>query len=334
MSNSYLISAVKKFEELNPYNRIVKVELSKNDEESKVTIWYEDNGKTLQHCETFKPTQLTDDEIIDIKKRARKFKWWDDEQIKLIPDIENPNMIYIIYSDGWFSDIYVIDRFKGKSIRLVESKLEMEFKDLAIFLIVTKGLPRFYHDEIGYTKRKNRNKDLDIYERLFLIHSSVRYNGVLPLDWHDDYEKAKSKNYLKLWNEDKFLPGISIKDPKMFDSLIFSNAAHSADSERYLIEQKHQAEFFRLCYNNIREKYRLKGLKFNHESKNTHYIYSILKYYSVLNNNDWFMIRIEKLSTIRSIPHSKIRQILDDLVRLNVLEIDITTKPMSYKVIG
>lgn len=171
MSNSYLISAVKKFEELNPYNRIVKVELSKNDEESKVTIWYEDNGKTLQHCETFKPTQLTDDEIIDIKKRARKFKWWDDEQIKLIPDIENPNMIYIIYSDGWFSDIYVIDRFKGKSIRLVESKLEMEFKDLAIFLIVTKGLPRFYHDEIGYTKRKNRNKDLDIYERLFLIHS-------------------------------------------------------------------------------------------------------------------------------------------------------------------
>jgi len=334
MSDSYLVTALRKFGEENPFKKIVKTEISYNEDETTVRIFYDENGKTFEQTEIIKHPLLTDEEIANIKKRAKIYKWMDLDKAQFMSNKNEPDKVLIIYDDGWIRDIFVIDKFKGKAKRLVESKPEMDFKDLVLFSFFSTPIFNFYHDYINREKRFYYREKLDVNKRLFLLHYSSKYNGILPDDWILDYEKNRGLNYAELWKNDDFLPDINIKDPIIFDALIVCNAAEIADQERYLKEQQIHAEYRRICYNRIREKYRLKGLRFKSETKNTHYIYSVLKYYSELNAHNWFKIRIEKMSEIRSIPHTKIRIILQELVKTGVLQIDESTKPMSYRILS
>lgn len=334
MSDSYLVNALRKFGELNPFKKIIKTEILYGENETVVKIFCDENGKITEHQEIIKHPLLTDDEISSIKKRAKIYKWMDLEKAKFMSSKNEPDKILILYDDGWIQDIFIIDKYKGKAKRLVESKPEMDFKDLVLFSFFRTPISNFYHDYIDKDKRFYHREEFDVNKRLFLLHYSSKYNGILPNNWLDDYYKAKNLNYVELWKNDSFIPGINIKDPIVFDSMIVSNAAEIADQETYLNEQRIHADYRRICYNNIREKYRLKGLRFKPDTKNTHYIYSILRYYSELYENKWFKIRIEKLSAIRSIPHLKIRDILQDLVKVGALEIDESTKPMSYRIIS
>ncbi|MDY0277471.1 MAG: hypothetical protein RBQ97_05260 [Acholeplasma sp.] len=233
MSDSVFITTLRKFEKENPFKKIVKAEISYGTDESIINIFYDDKGILIEHQEIIKYPQLSDENITSIKKRAKIFDWMDLDKARFIIKRDEPDKILIIYDDDWVRDIFIINKFKGKAKRFVESKQEMTFSDLILFLLILYPANHFYHDYVISDKKCHHGDKIDLNKKLFLLHFSSKYNGILPDDWLKDYEINKSLNFAELWESDAFLPDINIKDPIVFDAYIVDNAAEMFNQERY-----------------------------------------------------------------------------------------------------
>lgn len=334
--NSELFKAIRLFETELPNTEIVKTEVTQNKSDTlyKFTFYSRKEKKEKTHVIKLTRPAISEIESNIIKSKLEKRSF--DEVIidNMILDEEEKNIIVSYHYKHWGQ--YSIDAFNRNTHRLQKywkTKKEMSFDDLCLYLNHRDYFNHFpfYVDAIP-SKYLVRTKYDSLDVKLFLIYMSRSFKGVLPDYFHVIYEKMEPIDYRELWEKDKFLYGVNLKDPNVFAAFVIDDSFEQ-NRDIYDYQNALQNKLKREYCNLINTAYKINGLPFNSKTKNTHYIYSILKYYSKLHLEDWFKIDMLTISKIRSIPHPKIREIYKYLIDNEVIEMDETTKPMSYKVL-
>lgn len=332
--NQILRDVIESFCNEFPLKIITRVDISNMESESIVKIKYLDNGSEGEYSKKVNHNRLSTLEVNQLKTRIARYKMFEDENFFFMPYFDDKEKVLMLHQVYHSYDVYIMKKFKGKPIRLVDSKTEMDYYDLIVYLTINPiRIDSFYSDMIDSNKFYDEIKKFSLNEKLFLIYKSCDYNQILPAYWKSDLDKHGYIDYALLWKQGKFLPDINIKEPIIFDALVVKDSFHTWNQDLFAKHLQIHNDFRRIYYNRIREKYRIINFDFNYQTKNTHYINSILKFYSILNNNDWFMLHLNTLSTIRSISHPRIKTIIEELVNLEVISIDTSSKPFKYKVL-
>jgi len=332
--NSDLTQAINNFIEKHPNQVINRIEKKLFEDFTRCVIYYTNFESDVEHTYTtdIRNPILSKKEISEIKRKVRNQYRFNFESIKILVDKNDSNRLYIIVNDHIYNEVLVLFRDTKRIKRLVETRKVMQFEDLLIYLRFNYSHHNFYFDVIKSADHFTHSES-NLDKKLFLIYKSSEYNGLLPSFWRKDFEQSKPIDFRSLWDNNKFLPDVNIKDPHVFDTLIISNSVNRGDAETYWQEESEQASFMRIYLKRLREKHLIKGLEFNKTTKDYHYVYSAIKTYTDYNNGNYSKMTLDLFMKIWVVSYKRINNAIKYLVDNGLIESQKLSQGTAYKTV-
>lgn len=320
--NKNLIDKVTEFSKSNPDSVITNVTLELLNDMAECYIYYLDNNEDEQiHLTTFyheqkidNTTDLTKDDLMSFNKIFRK-KYGEFCELKGIKKFDENSLFLVIYTE-FFSDVKlaIYNKNTHQFYDYLKYRKSLSFEMFILYLKIGYWKTYyFYHDQ-------NNAKIKDVKEILFAIYNAMSFDGIIPSDFHDQFQKHGDLNYKSLWENNELFPLYDLRDTS-----IFSNFFADGSQEHYSYGSIHMEmtrKVKRNQYNSIRSKYRVEGLSDDKTNKYTHYVFSTIKVFKKYYQKKELKLTYEKIMEICGIvKSSQLHEAFDYLTRNNLIVI-------------